>query len=169
MSDIDNPVILDEIETEISTDLDFSASSSESATIAIGAAAKEVLRGRLYIDADPGAAFSQWATLTIYNKSGKLGEDIIFRTDCKLVYTELEVATTGSDTNYFIGNLVHFDADAGSAGDEIVPVYPDGDSNSKMTVTTAGAFEIEVIAKDSTNWYIFGTVTSATAPAFADQ
>jgi len=25
------------------------------------------------------------------------------------------------------------------------------------------------LAKDSTNWYIWGSVTGATAPAFADQ
>lgn len=83
----------------IETDIDFSASASEDETIAIGAAFKHLVRGRLYIDADPGAGFAAWATLTFYNKAAMTGKDAFFRISCKLVYTELEVATTGSDAN----------------------------------------------------------------------
>lgn len=83
----------------VTTDIDFSASSEEDVTISIGEAIKDVVRGRLYIDADPGAAFSQWLTLTFYNKTGKTGDDAFYRVDGKMVYTELEVATSGSDAN----------------------------------------------------------------------
>lgn len=83
----------------ITTDIDFSASSSEDVTIDIGRGIRDVLRGRLYIDTDPGAGFAAWATFTFYNKSAKKGEDAFYRTAAKLVYTELEVATTGSDAN----------------------------------------------------------------------
>ena len=41
---------------------------------------------------------------------------------------------SGSNTNYFVGGVVHLDSDANSAGDEVVPVYSDGTSNSKLTV-----------------------------------
>ena len=98
MTDINNPPVWDEIET-ITADIDFSASDEEDVTIDIDAYVKDILRGRIYIDADPGAAFSQWGTVTFYNKSAKHGEDVIFRTYHLFVYTELEVATTGSDAN----------------------------------------------------------------------
>jgi hypothetical protein len=29
--------------------------------------------------------------------------------------------------------------------------------------------EINILAKDDTNWYVWGNVISATAPTFADQ
>lgn len=75
---------------------------------------------------------------------------------------------TGSDTNFFIGGVVHMDSDAGSGGDEIVPVFADGDSNSILQVNVPDLFRINMIA-DGTNWYIDGWVSSATAPAFSDQ
>lgn len=84
--------------TTVTVDIDFTASASEDVTIAIGAAVKEVVRGRLYIDADPGAQFSHWATLTFYNKSAKHGADAFWRTVYKIVYDELEVATDGTGT-----------------------------------------------------------------------
>lgn len=107
-SDIDHDALTNFVATEhidhsqidvISEDIDFTASDSEDITIAITNVPREILRGRLWIDSDPGAAFAQWATLTFYNKAAMKGEDAFFRMDCKLVYTELEVATTGTDAN----------------------------------------------------------------------
>ena len=80
-------------------DIDFSGSSDESITITISDRPREVLRARLWIDADPGSAFSQWAEITFYNKASQNGEDAFYRIYAKIVYTELEVATTGSDAN----------------------------------------------------------------------
>ena len=71
---------------------------------------------------------------------------------------------TGSDTNYFIGGVVHIQSDADSAS-----IYSDGNSNSKLTLTDFGIFEINILAKDSTNWIIWGYQEGADAPAFADQ
>lgn len=76
---------------------------------------------------------------------------------------------TGSDTNFFKGGLVHIDADAGSAGDEAVPVYADGNSNSKLTVLTPEVGTSVKLHCDGTNWYLNGQVVSATAPSLADQ
>ena len=83
----------------VTVDIDFTASASEDVTIDIGRPIRDVVRGRLYIDVDPGAAFSAWATYTFYSKAAMLGEDAFYRTAAKLVYTELEVATTGVDTD----------------------------------------------------------------------
>ena len=71
---------------------------------------------------------------------------------------------TGSDTNFFIGGIVHMDSNADN-----VSVYADGNSNSTLTLTDFGIFEINVLAKDSTNWIIWGYQQGADVPAFADQ
>ena len=71
---------------------------------------------------------------------------------------------TGSDTNYFIGGVVHLDSNADN-----VSVYSDGNSNSKLTLTDFGIFEINILAKDSTNWIIWGYQEGADVPAFTDQ
>lgn len=76
---------------------------------------------------------------------------------------------TGADANYFIGGVLHIDADANSAADEAVPVYADGNSNSKLTVLTPEVGTSVRLHCDGTNWYVNGHVVSATAPSFADQ
>lgn len=76
---------------------------------------------------------------------------------------------TGSDTYFFKGGVVHIDDD--STGDEATPVYSDGNSNSKLTVLTPSAGTRIRMVCDGTNWYVNGTVVSASASAaaFADQ
>ena len=58
----------------VTYDLDFSSSSAEVVTISLDETVQVLLRGRLYIDTDPGALFSEWADLTFYNKDAKEGE-----------------------------------------------------------------------------------------------
>ena len=48
-------------------------------------------------------------------------------------------------------------------------VYANGSSNSKLTLTDFGSMEINIVGKDSTNYYIWGSVVSEDVPAFADQ
>ncbi len=80
------------------------------------------------------------------------------------------IFTTGSDTYYFVGGLGHLDADSGTGADEVVPVFPDGNSNSKCTVAVpAAGTHIRFACHDGTHWTINGIVIGATAPAFADQ
>ena len=71
---------------------------------------------------------------------------------------------TGANANYFIGGIVHIQSDADSGS-----VYADGNSNSKLTLTDFGCSEINILAKDSTNWLLWGWSEGADAPAFADQ
>jgi hypothetical protein len=76
---------------------------------------------------------------------------------------------TGSDTNYFVGGVIHFDTDADDAGDEIVNVFPDGNSNSILHVNVPeGGTRIKFVC-DGTLWIVSGFVASATAPVFDDQ
>ena len=83
----------------IEVDIDFVASASEDVVIPIDVDTREVIRGRLYIDEDPGAGFAAWAKYTFYNKAAMHGADAFYRTEAKLVYTEIEAATTGVDAN----------------------------------------------------------------------
>lgn len=76
---------------------------------------------------------------------------------------------SGSDTNFFLGGVVHLDADAGSAGDEIVPVGPDGNSNSKLNVLVPNVGTKVSMVCDGTNWILDGVIVGATAPTYADQ
>ena len=78
--------------------------------------------------------------------------------------TENLIIDTGSDTNFFIGGIIHLDSNADN-----VSVYADGNSNSILTLTDFGLFEINILGKDSTNWYIWGNQEGADAPAFTDQ
>ena len=88
----------------------------------------------------------------------------------KLIYagaaeeTENLVIVTPGNSNFFLGGIVHLDSNADN-----VSVYSDGDSNSQLTLTDSGLFEINIVAKDSTNYYIWGYAEGADAPAFADQ
>jgi len=78
--------------------------------------------------------------------------------------TENLIFDTGADANYFIGGVVHDDSDANN-----VTIYADGNSNSKLTLTDFGGMEINILAKDSTNWLIWGFSQGVDAPAFGDQ
>ena len=71
---------------------------------------------------------------------------------------------TGANANYFIGGVAHIQSDADSGS-----VYADGNSNSKLTLTDFGCSEINILAKDSTNWLVWGWSEGADAPAFGDQ
>lgn len=79
------------------------------------------------------------------------------------------ILDSGADANYFVGSVLHADLDAGSGGDEVAAVFSDGNSNSKLTVTTPSAGTSVKIVCDGQKWYVTGLVISDTAPAFADQ
>ena len=88
----------------------------------------------------------------------------------KLIYagaaeeTENLIVLTPAKSNFFIGVIVHLDSNADN-----VSVYSNGSSNSSLTLTDSGLFEINIVAKDSTNYYIWGYAEGADVPAFADQ
>lgn len=81
------------------------------------------------------------------------------------------IIDTGADANFFKGGVLHVDSDADAAGDEAIPVFADGNSNSILTVLTPTAGTWVELHCDGTNWYANGMVVSASASAaaFSDQ
>ena len=74
------------------------------------------------------------------------------------------IIVTPGNTNFFIGGVTFLDSD-----NEVSSVFSDGNSNSKIQINIPAGFDVTIIGKDTTNYQIFGNVTSATAPTFADQ
>ena len=75
------------------------------------------------------------------------------------------IILTPGNSNFYIGGITFHDQD----GNAISSVFSDGNSNSSIQVNVPQAFDITIVGKDTTNYQIFGSVTSTTAPAFADQ
>ena len=75
------------------------------------------------------------------------------------------VLSSGSNTNFFAGGLVHLDSD-----NEVSPIAGNGSSNSKLTcVTPAPGTRFRAESTNGTTWTLSGFVQSATIPSFADQ
>ena len=65
---------------------------------------------------------------------------------------------------YFQGQVSFLDID----GDANSVVGSDGNSNETIQINVPGHFDIHLVGVSSTVWRITGTVSSDTAPAFAD-
>ena len=74
------------------------------------------------------------------------------------------IIVTPGNTNFYIGGVTFLDTD-----NEVSAVFSDGNSNSSIQLNVPAGFDVTIIGLNSTNYQILGTVTSATAPAFADQ
>ena len=74
------------------------------------------------------------------------------------------IIVTPGNSNFFVGGVSFLDSD-----NEVSSVFSDGNSNSKIQINVPAGFDVTIVGKDTTNYQIFGNVTSATAPAFADQ
>ena len=72
---------------------------------------------------------------------------------------------TPGNTNFYIGGVTFLDTD----GNEVRSVFSDGNSNSSIQLNVHAGFDVTIIGLNTTNYQIFGNVTSTTAPAFADQ
>ena len=77
------------------------------------------------------------------------------------------IINTSATSVLFKGGVTHLDTDAGSAGDEVVPVYADASDDDTFTVLTPEAGTIVTLVSDGSHWYVNGVVVSATAPTFA--
>lgn len=78
--------------------------------------------------------------------------------------TDALIITPGN-TNFYIGGVTFLDTD----GNEVSSVFSDGNSNSSIQLNVPAGFDVTIVGLDTTNYQIFGNVTSTTAPAFADQ
>lgn len=77
------------------------------------------------------------------------------------------IIVTAATTSLFKGGVVHLDHDAGSAGDELVPVFADASNDDTFTVLVPSAGTEVTLVSDGTHWYVSGFVVSATVPTFA--
>ena len=77
--------------------------------------------------------------------------------------TDALIITPGN-TNFYIGGVTFHDTD-----NETSAVFSDGNSNSSIQINVPAGFDVTIMGLNTTNYQIFGSVTGATAPAFADQ
>ena len=75
------------------------------------------------------------------------------------------IIVTPGNTNFYIGGVTFLDTD----GNAISSVFSNGSSNSSIQMNVPAGFDVTIMGVDTTNYQIFGNVTSTTAPAFADQ
>lgn len=68
----------------------------------------------------------------------------------------------GTATHNFDGMITHLDTDGNAAG-----VWANGGTHDKLQINVPAGYDITLIGKDGTTFYITGTVTSATVPAFS--
>ena len=78
--------------------------------------------------------------------------------------TDALIITPGN-TNFYIGGVTFLDTD----GNEISSVFSNGSSNSSIQLNVPAGFDVTIVGLNTTNYQIFGNVTSTTVPAFADQ
>ena len=75
------------------------------------------------------------------------------------------IIITPGNTNFYIGGITFLDTD----GNAISSVFSNGSSNSSIQFNVPAGFDVTIMGLNTTNYQIFGNVTSTTAPAFADQ
>lgn len=78
--------------------------------------------------------------------------------------TDALIITPGN-TNFYIGGVTFLDTD----GNEVSSVFSNGSSNSSIQLNVPAGFDVTIVGLNTTNYQIFGNVTSTTAPVFADQ
>ncbi len=108
--------------SDLEVGISLTAEATKDFSLVMPAECGSVLRARLYIDADPGAAFAELATLSLYSESTRLAEDLILRVTDMLVYTELSIATTGSDADFTVDDNSDLSIDDSVA---FVPATPE--------------------------------------------
>ena len=78
--------------------------------------------------------------------------------------TDVQFQISGGGTSlYYIGAVTFLDTD-----DAVSVVYPDGNSNDFLNVNVPFHYDITFTGVSATLYHVTGTVTSATAPTFAD-
>jgi hypothetical protein len=123
-------------------------------------AVKEYNSGLIHVIPDVAS------TITITLPSPKKGLKYEFWYGGAAADAQNFVISTGSNTNYFKGNVLWSDSD--SATDNTAAVFSDNNSNSVLTaVTPDGGTRVEVLC-DGTVWYLTGHIVSATTPTIAD-
>lgn len=96
--------------TVITKDVSLSSESYKDFDIARSGAAW-IIRGRMFISSDPGAAFSQTPELIIYSGPDRKDEEMIYKSTVQLTYTEFSSGATAGDGTITIDDTSDFFAD----------------------------------------------------------
>ena len=151
---INKKVTIAEMENALRAPVSLADTASITATAATNA-------GRTNVFPDT----SQNTTVTLPTPSAGLSFRFIYG-GAAADATDHIIKTTGN-TLFFKGALVHHDTD--QTGQTSATVFSDGNSNSSIQLNVPAGFDVTIMGIDTTNYQIFGNVTSTTAPAFADQ
>ena len=76
------------------------------------------------------------------------------------------IACGTGNSIFFTGQIMHHDT--AETGQTSVVIYPDQNSNEKLTMALPGMVDLTLVGVSATLWQITGFVASATTPAFAD-
>ncbi|MEE9402211.1 MAG: hypothetical protein V3V47_03335 [Desulfobacteria bacterium] len=76
-------------------------------------------------------------------------------------------AETTDNSVFFTGSVSFLDSNEAGAG-SVSSVFADGDSNELLMIVTPGAFEVNFVSVSTTEWFVWGSVVSVTAPSFTD-
>jgi len=78
------------------------------------------------------------------------------------------LSTAATGTVFFDGMITHLDTSNDNSGGALnVGVWGNGTGHDILTLNVPAGYDITLIAKSTTVFYITGSVTSATAPAFS--
>tara|TARA_Y100001963_G_C6631566_1_gene376554 strand:+ start:196 stop:810 length:615 start_codon:yes stop_codon:yes gene_type:complete len=78
------------------------------------------------------------------------------------------------DTEFFDGAITWMNTIANDNSDDAVdnqfinPVWANGTNHDQLQINVPASYDIHICAASTTVWYIWGTVTGATAPAFSN-
>ena len=110
------------------------------------------------------------AGITIKLPTPTAGMNFFFMFAGNAAETEDIIIDTQSNSNYLNGALSIHDTDA-TAAVALAPIYPNGSSNSKMTLKDPGGGTWVKCVSDGTLWYTVGLIATVTATAvvYADQ
>ena len=108
--------------------------------------------------------------ITVKLPTPEAGMNFTFMFGGNAAETEDVIVDTQADANYLNGALSIHDTDATGAV-ALAPIYPDGNSNSKMTLKDPAGGTWMKMVSDGTLWYCVGLIATATATAvvYADQ
>jgi len=81
-----------------SDDIDFAASASEDIEVDVNSVVQTIVKGRIYVDEDPGAAFDESTVISIHNHSDRADNQLLQSFTHDLAYDELSAAPSATDT-----------------------------------------------------------------------
>ena len=73
------------------------------------------------------------------------------------------IIKTTDNTEFFDGAITFLDTD-----NEVSGIWGNGTNHDQLQINVPATYDIHICAASTTVWYIWGTVTGATAPAFSN-